>query len=121
MPAHSHHVLLYTRTIQHINKFLHQPAYYVIRFRTACKLHQTYFTNSTCHNLHNYTPERFTFHRTLLHTHYIQHEKEKIVPDFQVRQKILYKTNLSQSTKPHPHTLPKTMYTSLYNRNHVQD
>ena len=61
-----------------------------------------YCNKITCHNLHNYTPERFICHHTILHTYTIQITKKFVAPACLLRQKTLYKINLSQSTQLHP-------------------
>ena len=73
-----------------------------------------YHTEITCHKLHTYTLARFTYHRTLLNNHMIQHTETFFAPACHLQQTISYDKNLSQSTQLNPWMLHPLSHISTY-------
>ena len=66
-------------------------------------------------------PARFTRHHRILHTHRMQHTIYIFAPACHMHQKILYITNLSQSTQLHPHMIHTEYFTSTYENIYAPD
>ena len=65
-----------------------------------------YRTKRTYHNLQNYTPDRFTCHHTLLHTHMIKHTKTFLHQPFTFARKYCKRKNCHNIHKYEHSRLP---------------